>query len=79
MRCLAVCVSPCVLLQNGSYFTTKIWEFQMKCPSCSNQFIIRTDPKNSEYDYVEGIKKKEMEYDPTVSESCFGEPYLHVL
>lgn len=49
----------------------------MRCPSCSNNFIIRTDPKNTDYDYVEGIKKKEMDYDPTVRVYQFRLPLLH--
>ncbi len=29
----------------GAYYSTKIWAFFMKCPSCPQQFIIKTDPK----------------------------------
>ncbi|CAM9391943.1 unnamed protein product [Choristocarpus tenellus] len=47
----------------GKYFTTKIWQFSMKCPSCSNVMVIRTDPKNTDYEYVEGIRKKETAFD----------------
>lgn len=36
----------------------------MKCPSCSTVLVIRTDPKNTDYEYVEGIRKKEMAFDP---------------
>lgn len=43
----------------GNYFSTKIYQFTMTCPSCSHQFIIRTDPKNRDYEFVEGIRKKE--------------------
>lgn len=50
--------------QVGTYYTTKIWQFSMKCPSCSTVLIIRTDPKNTDYEYVEGIRKKEMAFDP---------------
>ncbi|CAN0339420.1 unnamed protein product [Discosporangium mesarthrocarpum] len=49
--------------QAGKYFTTKIWEFSMKCPSCSTVMVIRTDPKNTDYEYVEGIRKKETAFD----------------
>mmetsp|Transcript_28993 Transcript_28993/g.70020 ORF Transcript_28993/g.70020 Transcript_28993/m.70020 type:complete len:366 (+) Transcript_28993:179-1276(+) len=39
-----------------SYFTTKIWEFQMSCRICSHPFRIRTNPQDRGFDYVEGIK-----------------------
>lgn len=49
----------------GKYFSTKIFSFHMKCPntSCSQKFVIKTDPKNSTYDYAEGIRKMEQDYD----------------
>lgn len=31
--------------QVGMYFTTKIWEFGMKCHLCDGLIVIRTDPK----------------------------------
>ncbi len=31
--------------QIGTYFTTKIWNFRMKCHLCDNWFEIETDPK----------------------------------
>lgn len=36
----------------------------MKCPSCSTVLVIKTDPKNTDYEYVEGIRKKDMAFDP---------------
>jgi coiled-coil domain-containing protein 130 len=59
-------------VQAGSYFTTKIWEFQMKCPNCKGAIVIRTDPKNCDYEFAEGIKKREQEYD----EADIGLPTL---
>ncbi len=50
-------------VQAGSYFTTKIWEFQMKCPNCKGALVIRTDPKNCDYEFAAGIKKREQDYD----------------
>lgn len=47
----------------GSYFTTKIWEFRMKCPTCKGAIVIRTDPKNCDYEFAEGIKRREQDYD----------------
>ena len=42
----------------------------MRCPSCSHELVIRTDPKNTEYEYVEGIRKKEMAFDPEEAETA---------
>ncbi|RKP12770.1 CWC16 protein [Piptocephalis cylindrospora] len=42
----------------GSYYTTPVWSFRMKCPSCSQWFEIHTDPKNSEYIVVSGARKR---------------------
>jgi hypothetical protein len=39
-----------------TYFTSKIWEFQMSCRKCSHPFKIRTNPQDRGFDYVEGIK-----------------------
>lgn len=55
--------------QAGTYYTTKIWQFSMKCPSCSTVLIIKTDPKNTDYEYVEGIRKKDMAFDPEEAET----------
>ena len=54
------------------YFTTKIWEFTMKCRACSaSKFVIRTNPKGRCFDYCGGIKKKVEEFD-TVDAGSFG-------
>ena len=46
------------------YFTTKIYEFKMKCRACSKEeFVIRTDPKNRSFEYVSGIAKRVLEFD----------------
>jgi coiled-coil domain-containing protein 130 len=43
----------------GMYFTSPIYEFRMNCHVCKKQvFIIETDPKNSAYKLVSGIRKK---------------------
>jgi hypothetical protein len=34
----------------------------MKCPSCKNLFVIRTDPKSGDYIFISGIKKLYSEY-----------------
>lgn len=39
------------------YFSTRIYEFRMRCPSCESELVMRTDPKNRTYEYVSGIRK----------------------
>jgi hypothetical protein len=31
----------------GKYFTTTIWEFELKCHLCDNKMFVRTDPENT--------------------------------
>lgn len=48
----------------GAYFTTTIWEFSMKCPSgCGETFVIRTNPKESDYDFVSGATRRSTDPD----------------
>jgi coiled-coil domain-containing protein 130 len=42
----------------GSYLTTTVWEFALRCPSCSGELVIRTDPKQRGYELVSGLKQK---------------------
>lgn len=55
----------------GKYFSTPIYEFMMRCKCavshensadgqayCNQRFVIRTDPKNGDYELVEGIRRK---------------------
>lgn len=44
--------------QDGSYHSTRIYRFTMKCPFCPQKFEIRTDPKNADYEYLSGLRKK---------------------
>jgi len=37
----------------------------MCCPTCFHKFAIRTNPKEGDYDYTEGVRKKVKEYDPS--------------
>lgn len=53
--------------QNGSYFSTKIWTFKMKCYNCSSYIEIETDPKNADYVVKSGAKRKTEEWDPADS------------
>jgi coiled-coil domain-containing protein 130 len=43
---------------SGKYLSTTIWEFSMRCPSCPNIFKIKTDPKNADYEMIEGCRKQ---------------------
>lgn len=54
--------------RDGKYFSTTIFSFSMKCYNCSNPIIIKTDPKNSTYDYFQGIRKMEHDYNANIDE-----------
>lgn len=47
----------------GKYFSTTIWAFTTKCPSCDQQLVIKTDPQNNTYEFAEGLRKHEQEYE----------------
>jgi len=47
----------------GKYFTTTIWEFQLKCHLCDNIMIVATDPQNTTYKCISGCRKKEESWD----------------
>jgi len=47
----------------GNYYTTPIFEFRMKCHLCDNYYVIRTDPKNFDYELVEGLRRQEKRFD----------------
>ncbi|CAD6186575.1 unnamed protein product [Caenorhabditis auriculariae] len=49
----------------GMYYTTPLYEFRMKCHLCDNYLVIRTDPKNFDYELVEGCSRQEKRYDPS--------------
>eukprot|EP00557_Chaetoceros_sp_GSL56_P004786 CAMPEP_0176489604 /NCGR_PEP_ID=MMETSP0200_2-20121128/7386_1 /TAXON_ID=947934 /ORGANISM="Chaetoceros sp., Strain GSL56" /LENGTH=365 /DNA_ID=CAMNT_0017886775 /DNA_START=77 /DNA_END=1174 /DNA_ORIENTATION=- len=53
----------------GDYYSSKLWEFRMKCRQCSNAFIIRTNVANRCFDYIDGIKKKQEEFDTVQAQS----------
>jgi len=55
--------------RDGNYFSTTIYKFSTKCPSCEQQFIIRTDPKNATYEFVDGLRKMEQDYVPEPNDS----------
>jgi len=47
----------------GNYYSTTIWAFSMKCATCKHPFLIKTDPKNRDYEFAEGIRRKEQRYE----------------
>ncbi|KAK0419535.1 hypothetical protein QR680_014196 [Steinernema hermaphroditum] len=49
----------------GMYHSTPLYEFRMKCHLCDNHYIIRTDPKNFDYELVEGCRRQEKRFDPS--------------
>ena len=38
----------------GNYYSTPLYSFSMKCPTCSGIMVIETDPKNCDYKLVSG-------------------------
>jgi len=52
----------------GKYMSTILYSFTMKCPSCNNTFVIKTDPENDTYDFTEGIRKMEQDYKPDIED-----------
>jgi len=41
-----------------NYFSTKIYEFSMKCHLCAGLIVFRTDPKNTEFLIMKGAQRK---------------------
>lgn len=56
-------------IHSGDYFSTKIYDFCMKCRHCQHLFVIRTNPKEKCFDYISGIKKKVEEFDTVEAKS----------
>ena len=44
--------------QAGNYFSTKIWQFTMKCHLCNNKIVVTTDPKTTQYLMTSGARAK---------------------
>lgn len=51
------------------YYTTPIYEFKMKCHLCSGEMVIRTDPKNTDYICVSGVRRKVEDWEPSPEEN----------
>eukprot|EP00937_MAST-01D_sp_MAST-1D-sp2_P004621 g4621.t1 len=47
---------------DGKYHSTTIWRFEMKCHLCYRPIVVRTDPKNGDYELVAGARRKEKGY-----------------
>jgi len=55
--------------QVGKYFSTKIWNFRMKCHLCDNYIEIQTDPKGCDYVVVSGATRKNEEWEAEDNET----------
>ena len=42
--------------QIGTYYSSKIWSFSMRCATCSHPIEIQTDPKNTDYIVAKGAE-----------------------
>lgn len=47
-----------ILQKVGAYYSTKIYEFRMKCHLCTNYFTIKTDPQNLDYVVESGARRQ---------------------
>lgn len=52
----------------GKYHSTTIYSFDMKCYSCEQRFLIKTDPQNRTYDFASGLRKHEQDYEANEEE-----------
>ena len=48
----------------GMFHSTPIFRFRMKCHNCPQTIFIETDPENTEYKILEGLRKRIETYDP---------------
>ncbi|CAJ0955606.1 unnamed protein product, partial [Mesorhabditis belari] len=48
----------------GMYYTTPLYEFRMKCHLCDNYYVMRTDPKNLDYECFEGLSRQKKQWEP---------------
>jgi coiled-coil domain-containing protein 130 len=58
--------------KQGKYFSTQIYSFTTKCPSCDQKFVILTDPQNNTYKFSEGLRKHEQDYEPDINDSAIA-------
>jgi len=50
--------------QAGTYFSTKIWHFHMRCHLCPNYIEMETDPKTRDYVITSGGSRKVETWEP---------------
>jgi len=62
----------------GKYFSTKIWEFTMRCHECSGEIKIRTDPENTDYKCIAGCRRAASSLAPSkeISHPHFGKSIM---
>eukprot|EP00842_Homolaphlyctis_polyrhiza_P007066 jgi/Hompol1/949/HPOL_004340-RA len=48
----------------GNYYSTPIFSFRMKCHLCNGLIEIHTDPQNTAFKIISGIRQREETYDP---------------
>ncbi|XP_053860773.1 LOW QUALITY PROTEIN: probable splicing factor YJU2B [Vidua macroura] len=48
----------------GTYYTTPVYRFRMKCHLCVNYIELQTDPGNCDYVIVSGARRKEERWEP---------------
>lgn len=54
--------------RTGSYYSTTIYKFRMKCHLCDNHYEIETDPQNLDYKILSGARRQERRWDPSSNE-----------
>ncbi|CAH0553935.1 unnamed protein product [Brassicogethes aeneus] len=57
----------------GMYYTTPVYEFNMKCHLCENHIVIRADPGNLDYVIQSGARRQENRWDPLKNEQIVPE------
>jgi len=51
-------------VSDGKYHSTTIWKFDMGCPGlCGGTFVVRTDPKTSDYLFAGDLRRKVEAYE----------------
>jgi coiled-coil domain-containing protein 130 len=57
----------------GMYYSTPVYQFNMKCHLCAGTIEIKTDPKNLDYEIISGARRQENRWDPTQNEQIVPE------
>lgn len=59
--------------KTGTYYSTPVYKFRMKCHLCDNHFEMQTDPANLDYIILSGARRQENRWDPTENEQVVPE------